>query len=93
MSQLRVLMLNKLRWPWVGGVERVAEQLFVGLSEKKSIAVTYLHVSQRDEQRDERLSPTRRIIALPNFFGVVEDLSDVAQEIHNAGGCGHAIGL
>lgn len=64
----KVLMVNKLRWPWVGGVERVAEQMFAGLPTAFPIDMTYLHISPTNRVRDHRLSDHQRVVEVPNFF-------------------------
>ena len=67
-TAVRVLMINKLRWPWIGGIERVAEQLYWGLPQQPGTSIHYLAISQTDQGQHVHDGALRQAELLPNLF-------------------------
>ena len=51
---MKILQVNKLYWPWVGGVEKVVQQIAEGLNRREDLEIKVLCCQSKGERKEGR---------------------------------------
>ena len=72
MKFMKILQVNKLYSPWVGGVEKIVQQVSEGLSGKKEFEVEVFCCSQKGARKTEEVNGVKvyRAASLGVFWGM-----------------------
>jgi len=69
---MKILLVNKLYWPWVGGVEKVVQQIAEGLNKKNDFEIEVLCCQASGRRKEEMVNGVKvhRASSLGIFWGL-----------------------
>ena len=65
---MKIFQVNKLYFPWIGGMEKIVQQIAEGLNGKNEIEIEVLCCSQKGERKIEEINGVKVIRA--QSFGI-----------------------
>lgn len=69
---MKILQVNKLYWPWIGGMEKIVQQIAEGLNSRDDLEIEVLCCQPRGKKRDEEINGVKiwRASSLGIFLGM-----------------------